>query len=105
MPGASIGPVRQAVLDGAYRFAGQAEREREADCITIREIEEAFESETLELIEEYPGGHKGPSALFLGLTSEGRPLHVGVTSNPDNMAVITIYRPDAHLWYDWRRRA
>lgn len=94
-----------SIRDGAYRFTLHAEEERDADSVSIREFEEAFGFQHLELLENYPDDPRGQSALFLGFTRMGDPLHavIGI-SNPDIIVVITVYRPQPGLWYDWRRR-
>ena len=102
-------PLVQRVRDGirtqAYRLTDHAEGERDADAISVREIEEAFGSGELELIEQYADDPRGASALFLGFTVEGKPLHAVLgLSSPDVVVFITVYRPREELWYDWRRR-
>ena len=98
--------VRLAFQTGAYRFTDHAEREREADAVSIHEVEQAFQSASVELLEEYPDDPRGASALFLGFTDDARPVHAVVgLSSPELVVVITIYRPQSALWYDWRRRA
>ena len=42
--------VRLAIGRGAYRLTEHAEREREADGVFVHEIEEAFGSDTVELL-------------------------------------------------------
>ena len=69
----------------------------------MREIEEAFGSDNVELLEDYPED-PGPTALILGFTDDCSPLHAGVgMSDPAIPVLVTIYRPRAELWYDWRR--
>ena len=101
----SIQLVRQADRSGVYRLTDHAERERETDAISVREIEEAFGSENSELLEDYPDDPRGPSALFLGFTGDGSPVHAVVgLSMVDLVVFVTFYRPRVELWYDWRRR-
>ncbi|MBI2917883.1 MAG: DUF4258 domain-containing protein [Chloroflexi bacterium] len=98
--------VRRSIVEGAYRLTGHAEREREADAISMAEVEQAFGSGTVELLEDYPDDPRGHSALFLGFTRGGRPLHAVVgMADPDVLILVTLYRPDPKLWHDWRRRA
>ena len=97
--------VRDSAGTGAYRFTEHAEREREADTIPMTEIEEAFGGARLELIEDYPDDPRGQSALLLGFTASGSPLHAVVgLSNPNLVVFVTVYRPRAELRYDWRIR-
>ena len=103
--GALLLDIKQKVRTKSYRLTSHAEREREADQITVREIEEALLSERCEVIENYPDDPRGASCLVLGFTGEGLPLHLvcGV-SLPDVMVIITVYRPHPDKWFDWRIR-
>ncbi len=97
--------VRRAFTFGEYRVTEHAETEREADVISSEELLEAFGSERLEQLESYPYDARGASGLFLGFTRRGLPVHAVIgLSNAEVVIVITMYRPDPELWYDWRRR-
>ena len=97
--------VIRSFTSGAYRITSHAEVEREADMISIAELEEAFGLSRLEQVEDYPDDPRGASGLFLGFTQEGRPIHAVIGfSSPDIVIVITVYRPEPKLWYYWRRR-
>jgi hypothetical protein len=97
--------IQRNVQAKSYRLTSHAEREREADQITVREIEEALLSRRCEVIENYPDDPRGASCLVLGFTAEGLPLHLvcGV-SLPDVMVIITVYRPHPDKWFNWRIR-
>lgn len=97
--------IQECIKAGRYRLSNHAEVEREAEAILIREIEEALLSSECAVIEDYPDDSRGHSALLLGLSSEGRPLHVllGI-AHEDIIVVITVYRPDPDEWIDWRVR-
>ena len=97
--------VRRAFLSGEYRITEHAETEREADLISAEELVEALTSERLEQLESYPNDARGASGLFLGFTRQGLPIHavVGLSSS-EVVVIVTMYRPDPELWYDWRRR-
>lgn len=82
---------------------------------TEMEIEETgriYESEVHEainkgeVIREYPQDMPYPSALILGETKKGRPLHIVCAySETDVIAfVITVYQPLPHIWIDYRER-
>ena len=88
-----------------YRLTQHAEREREADAIFVSEIEEALASDSLEVLELYPEDQRGASALVLGFTAQGAPLHlVAAYSGPEVVVIVTLDRPDPSLWDNWRRR-
>ena len=97
--------VRRAFEIGSYRLTDHAETEREDDTITVQELEHALTSPNLELLEDYPDDPRGASALVLGFTKTGDPVHVVLgLASPEVVVVVTVYRPDALLWYDWRER-
>jgi len=68
--------------------------------IPTDEIEEAMGG--AEIIEEYPDDKYGPSLLLLGVTRNGRALHVQVAWS--RMRIVTVYEPDPQEWSDWRTR-
>ena len=100
-----IETIRRLVMAGRYEFSRHAEREREADTIPVRELEEALK--TRELIEEYPDDPRGPSCLVLGWAGS-RPLHAvcSVQVDPEELFLITVYDPSKRpeLWTDSYRR-
>ena len=58
-----------------------------------------------EIIEDYPDDKYSSSALLLGFTSAGRPLHFQVSFGKSDLAkIITIYEPDANEWIEHRKR-
>ena len=97
--------IQTRVQASQYRLSSHAESEREADQISLQEIEEALLSDTFQVIEDYPDNPRGASCLALGYTRAAKPIHIvcGI-SLPDVMIVITVYRPNAEEWIDWRAR-
>jgi hypothetical protein len=87
-----------------YRLSLHAERERDADCIEVSELEEALLSEHLELIEDYPEDPRGHSRLLLGFTRTATPIHAVCSEHEAVLVIITVYRPDPKLWQDYRVR-
>lgn len=96
--------LRTLVRAGRYRVTLHAEQERDADQITIEEIEQAYTSVSAETIEDYPHDPRGHSALVLAFTDSGEPLHAVWAIHEGTAILITIYRPDAKLWTNWRKR-
>ena len=84
--------IRTLVGNGQYELSKHAEREREADRISIRELETALVD--CEIIEDYPEDPRGPSFLVLGF-SEDRPIHAvgALRTDPDELLLITVYDP------------
>ena len=71
--------------------------------ISEQEIREA--GAQAEIIEDYPEDKYSPSALLLGFTAAGRPLHFQVSfAETDLTKIITIYEPDPSEWFDYRTR-
>jgi Domain of unknown function (DUF4258) len=100
-----IANIQQTVRIRQYRLTAHAEREREADSITIQEIEEALLSQRCEVVENYPEDPRGASCLLLGFTEQELPLHAvcGIALF-DLLILVTVYRPDPALWIDWKIR-
>jgi len=65
--------VRQQLATGKFEFRRHAFRRAVERNISEQEIREA--GATAELIEDYPDDKYSPSALLLGFTAGGRPLH------------------------------
>lgn len=84
--------IRSLVRSGKYEFSKHAERERQADQITVMEFEEALIQ--CDIIEEYPDDPRGPSCLALGLSGR-RPIHAvcAIKAGPDEVLIITVYDP------------
>lgn len=97
--------IRALIREERYRLTQHAEKEREADKITIREIEQALLSHPCEIIEKYPNDPRGESCLILGFTQEQKPIHVVCGIQEEGfLVIITVYRPDPNLWTDYRKR-
>ena len=97
--------IRRLIAEGRYSYSRHAERERQADMILTREIEEALRN--CEIIEDYPDDPRGPSCLILGFSGQ-RPLHAVccIKRNPEEVLLITVYDPSMHAarWMDRYRR-
>lgn len=88
-----------------YRLTLHAEVERDADQITVGEIEESLVSARAKIIEDYPNDPRGSSCLVLGFTEKNLPVHaVCAVGEPETLVVITVYRPDPDEWTDWEIR-
>jgi hypothetical protein len=97
--------IRRLVREGRYEFSKHAERERRADMIFTRELEEALGH--CEIIEDYPNDPRGPSCLVLGFSGH-RPVHAvcSVKRDPEELFLITVYDPSRRpeYWMDQYRR-
>jgi len=99
-----IQTVKELLLNKNYRLTLHAEGEREADRISVVEIEEALLLNHPEMIEDYPDDPRGHSFLVLGFSGEKKPIHALCSIHEGILVIITIYRPDPNLWVDWRIR-
>ena len=71
--------------------------------ISEQEIREA--GAQAEIVEDYPDDKYSPSALLLGFSFAGRPLHFQVSYADTTLTkIVTIYEPDANEWIDFRKR-
>jgi hypothetical protein len=96
--------LRALIKAGRYRVTLHAEQERDADEITIAEIEQAFSAPACETIENYPEDPRGHSVLMLGFTEAKKPLHAVWSIHENTAILVTIYRPNPKLWTGWRMR-
>lgn len=100
--------IRRLIRSEKYEFSLHAERERQADKITIAEGEESLQ--LCEIIEDYPDDPRGASFLVIGFTSD-RPIHAScaLKTDPDEVFLITLYDPSRRReqWVDnyHRRRS
>ena len=95
--------IRHKIKSGDYELSGHADEEREAEKITLVDIEQAVFSG--ELIEDYPKDPRGPSCLVLGYTTNGYPLHIVCGQTPlKGLRIITVYTPSLPKWIDSRTR-
>ncbi len=98
-----IDAIRNKVANNLYEFSKHAVDQSILRSISLGEFVEAIENGTI--IEDYPDDKYGPSCLILGLTNDGRAIHVqSTTANREILKIITLYEPDENLWIDFRRR-
>lgn len=95
--------IEQQVRSGNYEFSGHADNERQAERITIAEVEAALLNG--EILEDYPNDPRGTSCLVLGHGSPGYPIHVVCGQTPSRrLRLITVYIPFPPRWIDERTR-
>lgn len=95
--------VRQQLTAGEFEFSRHAFRRAVERNISEQEIREA--GTQAEIIEDYPEDKYSPSALLLGFTTAGRPLHFQVSfAETDLTKIITMYEPNPSEWLDYRKR-
>jgi Domain of unknown function (DUF4258) len=86
-----IGWIKQQIRSGNYEVSGHAEDERQAERISIADVEAALLS--AEMLEDYPNDPRGPSCLVLGYGIPGYPIHVvcGQTPFEESQAYYGLY--------------
>ena len=95
--------IRRQLTAGEFEFSRHAFRRAVERNISEPEIRES--GAQAEVIEDYPQDKFSPSALLLGFTTAGRPLHFQVSfGGSDLTKIITIYEPDPKEWIENRKR-
>ena len=97
-----LNEIRFKVRNNKFDLSEHAHIERQAEHITIKEIEEAAMSG--EIIEAYPRDLRGESVL-IGAKLKIRSLHVVCGKGGDRILVITVYEPKLPKWLDYKTRA
>lgn len=59
-----------------------------------------------DIVEQYESDKPFPSALVIGFTEKGRPIHVVVGMNVDEneLHIVTTYEPELDKWEDGFRK-
>jgi hypothetical protein len=96
--------LQQALQTSRIIFRVHALQKMSSRAISRDELCEALDN--AEMIKDYPQKKPYPSALLLGSTAEGRPLHIAAAlDETGRLIIITVYEPDPTVWTtDWRSR-
>ena len=95
--------IQRQFAAGEYEFSRHAFRRAVERNISEQEIREA--GAQAEIVEDYPDDKYSPSALLLGFSAAGRPLHFQVSyADTALIELVTIYEPDTSEWIDSRKR-
>lgn len=94
--------IKNKISNNGYDLSEHAHRERQEEQITVSEIERVI----LEggIIEQYPLDPRGKSCLVAGKVTD-QPLHVVCGMRGDRLLIVTLYRPKAPAWKDYKTRA
>ena len=99
----NLAEIRRQLAAGEFDFSRHAFRR--AVERNISELEIRVAGAAAEVVEDYPQDKYSPSALLLGFTTAGRPLHFQVSfADSDLTKIITIYEPDPKEWMEHRKR-
>ncbi len=98
-----IEEIRLKIRRDEFELSRHAVNQSIIRRISLAEMREAVEGG--EIIEDYPDDKYGPSCLILGMTAQGRPLHL-LCSYPSRplIKVITLYEPSPSLWSEFKVR-
>lgn len=83
--------IRTCVAEQRYFYSAHADRERQADALTLDEVEEVLLNGIV--LESYEDTGRGESCLVAGHTHGGKPIHVVVGIRGNAVIVITVYIP------------
>jgi len=83
--------IADKVRTDAYYLSGHADKERQADNLLLKEVDEALLAGRI--LEEYEDTGRGESCLVAGFTNEGKPVHVVCGRRGDKLVLITVYIP------------
>lgn len=94
--------IKEKVRKQEYDLSLHAHQERQEEQVSIEEIEKAIL--TGDIIEQYPDDPRGTSCLIAG-KAQGRPLHLVCGFRGKRLLIVTVYRPKALIWKDYKTRA
>ena len=99
----TLAQIQRQLAAGQFEFSRHAFHRAVERNISEQEIREA--GVRAEVVENYPDDKYSPSALLLGFTVAGRPLHFQVAFDDSAMSkIVTIYQPDPNEWIEFRKR-
>ena len=99
----TIEAVRSLLREGRWAWSAHAQQAAGGWQVGAEDLIEMLSA--AEILEEYPSTGRGPSALLLGHTRTGRPLHAVVGySRTGNLVIVTVYEPTMPKWRDPQTR-
>ncbi len=99
-----IDKIVNAIHANRIRITDHADEQSESYQLTFDEV--YFSVFHGEIIEDYPDDKPYQSCLIYGQTFSGDPVHSVWAFNDENRwaVLITVYRPNADLWINFRER-
>jgi len=95
--------IKARIKNDEYEVSSHAENERQAEKISLDEIESAILSG--EILEDYPDDPRGPNCLILGYIGRGCSVHIVCGKTLSGIIrIITVYIPCLPKWIDERTR-
>lgn len=96
-----IEEIKGKVRAETYVYTSHADIERQADDLTLMQVEEALLKG--EILEQYPDTGRGESCLILGYSSD-LPIHMVCGWRGDRVVIITVYIPGPPKFIDPKTR-
>lgn len=98
----NISFIRNKIRKEEYDLSAHAHQERQAEQITVDEIEKALLKG--DIIEKYTNDPRGKSCL-VAVRVFNESLHVVCGVREKRLLIITVYRPKPPVWIDYKTRA
>lgn len=97
-----LGEIKDRIFSDAYVYTSHADIERQADELTLVQVEKALSNG--QILEQYTDTGRGESCLILGYSSDV-PIHIVCGWRGEQVAIITVYIPGPPKFIDPRTRA
>jgi hypothetical protein len=88
--------IVEQMRTGQVRFTVHAHQEMAEENFTLDDVFEGLSS--ARLLEDYPEHKRGSCALFGGVATDGRPVHIVCTTANPVLIIITVYEPKPPKW-------
>lgn len=96
-----IEEIKAKVRTNQYFYSLHADMERQADGLTLAQVEEALLNG--KILEQYPDTGRGESCLIVGFAGD-EPVHVVCGWRGEKAALVTVYVPRPPKFVDpWTR--
>jgi len=83
--------IRGKIKQSEYYFSKHGDQARQADNLTIIEVEESLL--TGRILEQYSDTGRGESCLVAGFSDDGKPVHTVCGRRGNWLAIVTVYIP------------
>ena len=88
--------IIEQIRAGQVRFTIHAHQGMAAENFALDDVLEGLTGG--QLLENYPEHKRGACALFGGVASDERPIHIVCTTGHPVLIVITVYEPKPPKW-------
>lgn len=91
-----IADIKRLCADETIEISSHIQQRMLQRGVSYSEVKQALMNG--EIIEDYPDDYPYPSCLVLGITLNGKKLHIVVGIGEDRLWLITVYVPSVILW-------